>query len=168
MNKLMLIVLCCIFNHLVFAQKSLKPNQFEGYIISSDSVRKEVIIEIENNNFPWSFQENVKFFDKSLLSNSRIKREDKKVCLPGEYIEYGYAGKKYVYVNYYVKSKEEDNILKSTYGKIKGDKNTDFFAEVFKDGKLFLMKFYLPPVISDEDYEDDAKLQQYVDESNTT
>ncbi|MBK9735372.1 MAG: hypothetical protein IPO92_10540 [Saprospiraceae bacterium] len=149
-------------------QKALKPNQFEGYTISFDGVRTDGIIEIADINQPWDFQEKVKFFDKSLLAHSRIKREDKIVVTPGEIVEYGINGKRYVHVHYYVKSKGEDNIFKSTLGKIKDEKITDFFAEVYKDGKISWMKFYLPPTISEEDEDSEETMKEYIETSLAT
>lgn len=150
------------------AQKSLKPNQYEGYTIAADGTRKEGIIEVEDHTFPWAFQENVKIFDKSLLGNARIKREQKTVITAGEIIEYGYAGKRFIHVSYYVKGEGEDNKLKSSFGKFKDEKNTEFFAEVIKEGKISLLKFYLPPTIADEDYENEATIQKYIDDANAT
>ena len=112
----------------MFAQKSNTENRFDGYIVYSDGTKKEGILEVEDASLPWSFQENVKYFDKSLLSAGRVKREQKINCVPGEIIEYGFDNRKFTYVSYYIKSADEDHILKSTYSKIKGDKNTDFFC----------------------------------------
>lgn len=168
MYKYLSFIIAIAFSHQIIGQKSLKPNQFEGYTISADGSRKELIIEIEDHTFPWAFQENVRVFDKSLLKNDRIKREQKTVITAGEIIEYGYAGKKFVHVSYYVKGEKEDNKLKSAFGKFKDEKNTEFFAEVIKEGKISLLKFYLPPSIADEDYEDEAKIQKYIDDAKAS
>jgi len=152
----------------MFAQKSNTENRFDGYIVYSDGTKKEGILEVEDASLPWSFQENVKYFDKSLLSAGRVKREQKINCVPGEIIEYGFDNRKFTYVSYYIKSADEDNILKSTYSKIKGDKNTDFFAEVFRNGKISLLKFYIPPVISEEDYDNEVKMKELTEKSKTT
>ena len=88
-----------------------------------DGTRKEGIIEVEDHTFPWAFQENIRTFDKSLLGNSRIKREQKTLITAGDIIEYGFAGKRFVHVSYYVKGDKEDNKLKSAFGKFKDEKN---------------------------------------------
>ncbi len=168
MHYLVIIVLCMSFHLNGQAQKSKTENRFEGYIIFADSVKKVGIIEIEDVNQPWTFQENVKFFDKALLSAGRVKREQKFNCNPGEIIEYGINDRVFKHVSYYVKNLEEDNILKSTYGRIKGDKNTDYFAEVFKSGKVSLLKFYIPPSISEDDYDNDELMKEYVEKSKTS
>jgi len=168
MYKFLWLIIAFTISNQVIGQKSLKPNQFEGYTISVDGSRKEFIIEVEDHTFPWAFQENVRVFDKSLLGSTRIKREQKTVITAGEIIEYGYAGKRFVHVSYYVKGEKEDNKLKSAFGKFKDEKNTEFFAEVIKEGKISLLKFYLPPTIADEDYEDDAKIQGYIDDAKAS
>jgi len=168
MNKFLSLIFILSLSSQMIAQKSLKPNQYEGYTIALDGTRKEGIIEVEDHTFPWAYQENVRIFDKSLSGNSRIKREQKTVIIAGDIIEYGYAAKRFVHVSYYVKGEKEDNKLKSTFGKFKDEKNTEFFAEVIKDGKISLLKFYFPPTISDEDYEDEAKIQKYIDDANAT
>ena len=134
MYKFLSLIIAFTISNQVIGQKSLKPNQFEGYTISVDGIRKECIIEVEDHTFPWAFQENVRVFDKSLLGGTRIKREQKTVITAGEIIEYGYAGKRFVHVSYYVKGEKEDNKLKSAFGKFKDEKNTEFFAEVIKEG----------------------------------
>lgn len=79
----------------MFAQKSNTENRFDGYIVYSDGTKKEGILEVEDASLPWSFQENVKYFDKSLLSAGRVKREQKINCVPGEIIEYGFDNRKF-------------------------------------------------------------------------
>lgn len=145
-------------------QNKLRDNQFEGYIITVDGVKSEVAIEIADANQPWTFQDDVKYYDRSLLTGARVKRELKKNAIPGEIIEYGFANRRFIHVNYFVKSKGDD-VLKSTMDKIKGEKNTEFFAEIIKDGKVQLLKFYQPPVITDEDYDDDALVKKITDEA---
>ncbi|MBK7634073.1 MAG: hypothetical protein IPJ13_07055 [Saprospiraceae bacterium] len=81
--------------------------------------------------------------------------------IPGEIIEYGFENKRFMHVSYYVKGKGED-ILKATAEKFKGDKNTDYFAEIVHDGKIKLLRFYIPPVIADEDYDDKSIMEKYI------
>jgi hypothetical protein len=148
-----------------YAQPVLRENQFEGYVISEDSARTEVIIEVEDHTYPWAYQQDVMFFDKSKVTGTRVKREEKKFCLPGEYIEYGFNGRRFVAIQYYVASKGEDNAIKSAIGKFKSEKNTDFFAEVVREGRVSLLKFHIPPVISDEDYDDPKIMEDFIKES---
>ncbi len=157
-------LLLVIMSHVSIAQKTTRENQFEGYVITSDMVKSDVAIEVEDIHQPWSFQENIKYFDKVLLTGARVKRELKKLCIPGEIIEYGFAGRKFVYVNYYVKGNEE--LLTSTLSKIKGDKNTDYFAEVIKEGKVSLLRFYQPPVIAEEDNYNEELMKEYIEASS--
>lgn len=164
--KIALLLLICSIN-VGTAQKNNADNRFDGYIILADGTRKEGIIEVENIRYPWMYQENVKYFDKALMNGGRIKREQKMECVPGEVIEYGISGKRYLYVSYYIKGEDENNKIKSTIGKIKGEKNTDFFAEVYKDGKVALLKFFIPPTIADDDEEFENKLASHLEKSST-
>ncbi len=163
--KPILIFLTLIFctKH-IEAQTKLRDNQFEGYIITADGTRSEVAIEIEDHTLPWTFQDDVKYYDRSLLTGARVKRELKKNMIAGEIIEYGFADKRFIHINYFVKGKGDD-VLKSTMDKLKGEKNTDFFAEVIKEGNIQLLKFYWPPVISDDDYDDDATVNKITTEA---
>lgn len=160
---------CLAFTSISFAlcQKTLRDNQFEGYIIAFDGTRSEVAIEIEDASQPWTFQDGVKYYDKGLLTGARVKRELKKDLIAGEIIEYGFGQRRFVHVNYLVKGKGDD-ILKTSMDKIKGEKNTDYFAEIIKDGTIQLLKFYQPPVISDEDYDDAALVTKLTTESKET
>ncbi len=145
-----------------FGQSRTKANHFEGYIITADSVRKEVAIEVEDTQQPWSFQQDVRYFDKSLLNGGRVKRELKKECNPGEVLEYGFQNRRFVSVQYYIKGADEDNKLKEAFGKFKGEKNIDFFAEVIQEGNVLVAKFHIPPVIADEDYDSDEKMRSHI------
>jgi hypothetical protein len=166
MNRILTVLLCIVvFLCETNAQLKLRDNQFEGYVISEDSTRTEVIIEVEDSRYPWAFQQEILFFDKSKATGVRLKREEKKYCLPGEYIEYGFNGRRFLAIQYYVKSKGEDNAIASAIGKFKSDKNTDFFAEVVREGQVALLKFYIPPFISDEDYEDPSIIEGYIKDS---
>ncbi len=160
-----------IINTFIFAltsalvgQTKLRDNQLEGYIITADGTKSEVAIEIEDVNLPWTFQDDVKYYDRALLTGARVKRELKKSLIAGEIIEYGFANRRFVHVYYHVKGKGDD-VLKSTMDKIKGEKNMDFFAEIIKDGKIQLLKFYQPPVITDEDYDDDELIKKITTEA---
>lgn len=152
-------------NTIMIGQSKLKDNQKEGYIITADGTKSEVAIEVEDPKQPWTFQSDVKYYDKALLTGARIKREQKNDAYPGEIIEYGFDNRRFLHVNYYVKGKGED-VFKSTVEKIKGDKTTDFFAEIIHDGKIQLLKFYLPPAISDEEYENEEVMKKYIEESS--
>lgn len=150
----------------LFAQIKLKANQMEGYVISSESSRKEVIIEVEDINFPWAFQQNVKYYDKSLLAGGRVKREDKKLCVPGVIVEFGTQKRKFIFVNHSAKVSSNKNKLNAAISKFKEDENTDFFSEVIHDGKIQLLKFYNIPEISDADYDNEAIIQTCINDSN--
>jgi len=149
-----------------FAQRS--DNRFEGYVVYSDGTRKDQVIEVEDPALPWTFQYDVRTFDKALLAAGKIKKEQKKALDPIKVKEYGFGNRKFVAVSYYIKGDGEDNILKSAYGKFKGDKNTDFFAEVIRDGKVKMLKFYIPPIITDEDYEDDKVVAEKENKAKST
>jgi len=153
---------------LAYSQKANTENRFEGYIIYADGSRKDGIIEVEDSTFPWTFQESIKFFDKSLLAGGRVKREQKTNCVPGEIIEYGFSDRKFIHVSYYVKGPDEDNVLKSSFGKFKGEKNTDYFAEIYKPGKVSLLKFFIPPILTDEDYDDTELMKKHAEQSKTS
>lgn len=168
MKYFSIFLIFCLSISLASAQKTNTENRFEGYIIYADGSRKEGIIEVEDSTFPWAFQENIKIFDKSLLSAGRVKREQKTNCIPGEIIEYGFMGRRFIQVSYYVKGPEEDNIIKSSFGKFKGEKNTDFFAEIYKPGKVSLLKFFIPPTLTDEDYDDADVMNKHVEQSKTS
>jgi hypothetical protein len=163
----LLIYLVILGNLVAIGQSKLKDNQKEGYIITADGVKSEVAIEVEDPTQPWTFQSDVKYYDRSLLNGTRIKREQKNDAYPGEIIEYGFDNRRFLHVNYYVKGKGED-VLKSTVEKIKGDKATDFFAEVIHDGKIQLLKFYIPPVISEEDYDNEEVMKEYIKDSEAS
>jgi hypothetical protein len=160
----LLIVVLVMLHFGAIGQAKLKDNQKEGYIITADGTKSEVAIEVEDPTQPWTFQSDVKYYDRSLLNGTRIKREQKSDAYPGGIIEYGFDNRRFLHVNYYIKGKGED-VFKSTVEKIKGDKATDFFAEVIHDGKIQLLKFYVPPMIAEEDYENEAVMKEYIKES---
>ncbi len=160
-NKLFIFLVFLVHTDQLLAQVKLRPNQYEGYIILNDLTKKEVIIEVEDANLPWTFQEKVRYFDKSLATGLRVKRENKKDCLPGEIVEYGFGARKFMCVNHYVKDSKDKNIISSTISKVKNDKNTDFFAEVIYDKKITAFVFYVAPEIADEDYDDLATMDKY-------
>jgi hypothetical protein len=168
MKHLPIFLIFCLNISLASAQKANTENRFEGYILYADGTKKEGIIEVEDSSFPWTFQENIKFFDKSLLAAGRVKREQKTNCIPGEVIEYGFSDRKFIHVSYYVKGSDEDNILKSSFGKFKGEKNTDFFAEIYRPGNVSLLKFFIPPTLTDEDYDDAELMKKHAEESKTS
>ena len=62
-NLLSGMLLLVIMSHVSIAQKTTRENQFEGYVITSDMVKSDVAIEVEDIHQPWSFQENIKYFD---------------------------------------------------------------------------------------------------------
>ncbi len=155
-----------LMSNVIFGQSKIKDNQKEGYIITADGTKSEVAIEVEDPTQPWTFQSDVKYYDRSLLNGTRIKREQKSDAYPGEIIEYGFDNRRFLHVNYYVKGKGED-VFQSTVEKIKGDKATDYFAEVIHEGKIQLLRFYLPPVISEEDYESDEAMKKHIIDSET-
>ena len=161
MNFKILLVFAILATNISFSQAKLRDNQKTGYIILSDGSKNEVAIEVDDAAQPWTFQSGIRYYDKALLTGTRIKREQKKDVVPGEVVEYGFENRRFLYVNYYVKGKGED-ALKATAERFKGDKNTDFFAEIIHEGKVQLLKFYLPPDISDDDYDDDAIIQKYI------
>lgn len=148
-------------------QKTLRDNQYEGYIIMADGKKSDVAIEVEDASQPWTYQDDVKYYDRSLLNGSRVKRELKKNLIPGEVIEYGIGSRRFVHVNYQVKGKGDD-VLKSTLDKIKGEKNMEFFAEIVTDGPIQLLKFYQPPVISEEEYDDAELVTKITNEAKET
>ena len=148
------------------AQKP-KDNQMAGYIIMADGTRSEVGLEVEDASQPWTYQDGVKYFDKNLLTGGRIKRELKKVLMAGEVVEYGFGNKKYVHIHYLPKTKGSDAI-KTTMDKIKGEKNMEFFAEVIRDGDIRLLRFYQPPIITDEDYDNPESIAEMTKESIET
>ena len=150
-----------VIGTIVMGQTKLKDNQKEGYIIMADGTKSEVAIEVEDPTQPWTFQSDIKYYDRALLTGARIKRELKNDAYPGEVLEYGFENRRFLHVNYFVKGKGED-VFKSTVEKIKGDKATDFFAEVIHDGKIQLLRFYMPPDISDEDFESEEAMQKHI------
>ncbi len=146
----------------IFAQSHLKDNQKLGYIIDHEGNKTEVVIEVEDASFPWAFQYDLKYFDPSLLDGTRVKRELKKELYAEEFVEYGFDDRRFLAVNYYIKDKGED-IFQSTLGKIKGDKNTAYFAEIVHSGPIQLLRFYFPPQPDDEeDMYDEAKLKEFI------
>lgn len=158
MRNILLVFSFIACSTILFGQK--RDNRFEGYIILNDGTKKELMIEVEDPALPWTFQQDVRTFDKSLLGSGKIKKEQKAVLDPLAVKEYGYDGRKFISVNYYIKGEGEDNILKSAYGRFKGERPSDFFSEVVRDGKVRMLRFYIPPVISDEDYENDALVRE--------
>jgi hypothetical protein len=159
-NLWVLIFLCPL---MLMGQSKGRDNQFLGYIITVDSVRREVAIEVEDIKQPWSFQQDVKYFDKNLLNGSRVKRELKKDCIPGEVIEYGFQDRRFIYVQYYIKGADEDNRLKEAFGKFKGEKNIDFFAELIQQGEVSAARFHIPPQIGEDDVENAEVMQEHID-----
>lgn len=145
MNKFLLILLFQAAHIICFSQESLKANQFEGYIIMKNGDRKEGIIEIKNIHHPWSFQETIKFFDKSLLNGDKVKAKDKKEYSPGEVIEYGFGEKRYVLVSYTNNNQAEGGTLTSGLSALKSATQTKHFAEVYREGKVSLYRFYNSP-----------------------
>jgi hypothetical protein len=164
MKYIIISTLMLVFTSAIIGQTKLRDNQLEGYIITAEGTKSEVAIEVEDASLPWTFQDDVKYYDRALLTGARVKRELKKSLIAGEIIEYGFANRRFIHVSYFVKGKGDD-VLKSTMDKIKGEKNTDFFAEIIRDGKIQLLKFYWPPDISDEDYDDDAIVNKITTEA---
>lgn len=151
------------------AQTKMKENRFEGYVITAEGAKNNVVIEVEDVKYPWAFNHDVRYFDRSLLkSGARIKREDKKPCVPGEVVEFGFGTRKFVYINHYVMDKGDKNIAVTALNKFKGDKNTDFFGEVVKDGKIQVVTFFNKPDIGDDDFENPEKMESYMAESKQT
>lgn len=164
MNRNLVLILLIVGTNILLGQPQLRNHQKLAYIISSDGIRSDVAIEVDDPDQPWTFQSGIKYYDRALLTGTRIKKELKKDLIPGEVIEYGFENKRFMYVSYYVKGKGED-ILKATAEKFKGDKNTDYFAEIVHDGKIKLLRFYIPPVISDEDYDDKSIMEKYIQDA---
>jgi hypothetical protein len=166
MQKLFLFICFILFTSSVFSQAELKENQFEGYIIQKNGTKKEGIIEIKNIRQPWSFQEPFKFFDKSLLGNDKIKKSDKMECIPGEVIEYGFGDKRYVLVNYVNNNQAEGGTLTTGLSALKNATQTKYFAEVYREGKVSLFRFYNSPpefyVTSGED--EAAKMRDFIED----
>ncbi len=168
LNKYITFLLLVLISNHTHGQIKLRPNQYEGYILMADSRKKDIIIEVEDAGLPWTFQEKVKYFDKSLATGVRIKRENKKDIIPGEVVEYGFGARKFIYVNHHVKDKKDKNIVSSAFSKFKDEKNSDFFIEVIKDDKIQVLIFYVAPKISDEDYENDDIMDKYKKTSEAT
>jgi hypothetical protein len=145
MRKLVYLISVIILANPVYAQTELKSNQFEGYIIMSNGDRQEGIIEIKNIREPWRFQETFKFFDKSLLSGDKVKKSEKMECKPGEVIEYGFGDKRYVLVSYTNNNQAQGNALTTGISAIKSATQTQHFAEVYREGKVSLYRFYNSP-----------------------
>lgn len=145
MKRSLFVLLSVLTSSLIFGQQELKKNQFEGYVVLKNGDRKEGIIEIKNVDHPWSFQEAFKFFDKSLLENDKIKKDDKKEYKPGDVIEYGYGGKRYGLVSYTNNNQAEGNALTSGMSALKNATQTKHFAEVYREGKVSLYRFYNSP-----------------------
>ncbi|MCB9308830.1 MAG: hypothetical protein H6567_02080 [Lewinellaceae bacterium] len=146
MNNFLSILSVLIFSFgTVFSQQELKENQFEGYIIMKNGDRRDGIIEISNINLPWSFQETIKFFDKSLLDNKKVKKSEKEECKPGDVIEYGIEGRRYLVVSYSNKNNVDGNALNSAIGLAKNLSQTKFYAELYREGKVSLYRFYNSP-----------------------
>jgi len=166
MKYFSLVVVMVVLVMTANAQKT-KDNQMTGYIIMADGTKTEVGLEVEDASQPWTYQDGIKYFDKTLLTGARIKRELKKVLMAGEVVEYGFGTKKYVHIHYLPKSKGSDAI-KTTMDKIKGEKNMEFFAEVIRDGDIRLLRFYQPPTITDEDYDNPESIAEMTKESKET
>lgn len=145
MIKILSLFTFILFNGMCFSQQALKENQFEGYIILKNGERKEGIVEVKNNNHPWSFQEAIKFFDKELLNQEKVKKGDKKEFKPGEVTEYGFADKRYVLVSYTNNNQAEGNALNAGIGALKSATQTKHFAEVYREGIISLYRFYNSP-----------------------
>ncbi len=144
MSKLILSTLFLALYLVSTAQLSLRENQFEGYLIDSNGEKSEVIIEVEDITQPWSFQQDIMYFDKSLATGARVKREFKKHALAGDFIEYGIPNRKFVHVNYYIKGESDNNIFTTKLNKFKDETVTDFFAEVIDDRSIQVLKFHVP------------------------
>jgi len=129
----------------LLAQSELKENQFEGYVIKADGKRMDGIVEIKNISHPWSFQETVLFFDKSLLDNEKVKKKEKTECRPGEYVEYGFQDRRYALVSYTNLNQASGGTTTTAMSVMKGATQTKFFAEVFREGKVSLYRFYNSP-----------------------
>jgi hypothetical protein len=129
------------------SQTVLKENQFEGYIVMKNGDKKEGIIEIGNISLPWSYQEDVKFFDKAVLSKPKVKKDDKMECKPGEVIEYGIGTSKFMLVEYQNMDGSANNVNGLTAGlsALKNATQTKYFAELFREGKISVYKFYNSP-----------------------
>ena len=150
--KLVLVLISTFFAFLFsMAQPTLRENQFEGYIIDNNGVKSEVIIEVEDISQPWTFQQDIMYFDRSLATGTRVKREFKKHALPGDIVEYGIPGRKFLYVDYYIKGAEDSNIFATKLNQFKDEKKTDFFAEVMDDRKIQVLRFYIPDLEEDDE-----------------
>lgn len=134
-----------LFLGTAFSQQTLNDNQFEGYIILKNGEKKEGIVEIGNINKPWSFQETIKFFDKSLLEKEKVKKDDKLECKPGEVVEYGIPGRRFLFVTYTNNNNVDGNALTSGIGMLKNATQTKFFAELYREGKVSVYRFYNSP-----------------------
>lgn len=145
MNKLFSVLAFMLVSFIGFSQTALKENQFEGYIIKKNGDRMEGIVEIDNINHPWSFQETIKFFDKALLNGEKVKKSDKLECKPGDVIEYGIGEKRFVLVSYTNTNQAGGNALTAGLGALKSATQTKHFAEVYREGKVSLYRFYNSP-----------------------
>ncbi len=160
-GKYLLVAACLLMALVIQSQPVLKGNQMVGYIITEDGIKKEVGLEIEDETLPWTYQHDIRYFDKTLLTGKRIKKELKTVAEPGIITEYGFGDRRFKAVTYNLSSKEGD-ILQATLETIKGEAIKGFFAEVISEGPITLMKFYLPPTLTDDDYDDPEVMKKYV------
>lgn len=129
----------------MMAQMELKENQFEGYVVKADGSKMEGIVEIKNIKQPWSFQETILFFDKSLLDNEKVKKKEKTECKPGEYIEYGIQDKRYGLVSYTNMNQASGGTTTTAMSVMKATTQNKFFAEIYREGKVSLYRFYNSP-----------------------
>lgn len=146
MKKLIQNLLLLLMTTITIAQTELKENQFEGYIITNDGKKVEGIVEINNIKYPWSFQESILFFDKSLLEdNEKVKRKEKSKYKPGDITEYGFGDKRFVSISYNDNNTLDNNDVNETLGMIKSVTKTKYFAEVYYSGNISIYRFYSSP-----------------------
>lgn len=165
--RFLLIIFSFLFFTSAFSQDAMRSNQMDGYIISADGTRTEVGLEIEDEELPWTFQTDVRYFDRSLLTGDRVRKEHKTVAEPGEVVEYGFDGRRFIAVIYNTYA-QGGNIFKNTLESIKGDGDEGYFAEVVTEGDIQLLRFYLPPEIDDEDYDSPRAMERYIKDAIKT
>lgn len=134
-----------IVAQLHFAQETLNPNQFEGYVITNAGKKIEGIIEVSNAKHPWSFQGTISFFDKSILDEGKAKRKDKTKYKPTDLLEYGIGDRKFKPVEYVDSNQADNNALNETIGMIRSVTKTKHFAELYHEGAISVYRFYSSP-----------------------
>lgn len=126
----------------IFLAQDVSESQYEGTVINLDGTETEGIIEA-NLQYPWIIQKHIRFFDKSLLEQDRVKLKDKPKLDAKELLGFSFADKKYEAYKYADLSALGPKTLGSYY-----------FFEQAVDGPIKLYKFYdSPPTVMQGDPE---------------